>query len=120
MQVNENKGKLKVYFNGKRCNISYCKVYSRGSKGDRFYRDGYTDIASTFRYALDQKDISEYSILVLTDFGGMIHRVNPPSFSEWWFVSKICLFLLKKPLQSQTSLKVPWLLVTILINFDKY
>lgn len=79
VRVNENEGTLKVFHAGKKCSTSYCKVYSRGSKGDRFYRDGYTDIASTFRYALDQKDISEFSILVLTDFGGVLHRVKPPA-----------------------------------------
>jgi hypothetical protein len=67
-----------VFFQNKKCPTSYCKVYSRGSKGDRFYRDGYTDIASTFRYALDQKDIREFSILVATDYGGILHRVKPP------------------------------------------
>ena len=47
-----------MFFNGKKCSTSYCKVYSRGNKGEKFYRDGYTDIASSFRYALDAKDIS--------------------------------------------------------------
>lgn len=72
-------GTLKVFYQNKKCSTSYCKVYSRGSKGDRFYRDGYTDIASTFRYALDQTNISEFSILVLTDYGGSIHRIKPPA-----------------------------------------
>ena len=42
-------------------------MYSRGNKGEKFYRDGYTDIASSFRYALDSKDISEFAILVMTE-----------------------------------------------------
>jgi hypothetical protein len=70
---------LKVFHNGKKCPTSYVKVYSRGSKGVKFARDGYTDVASTFRYALDVKDIQEFAILVLTDFGGSIHKVKPPS-----------------------------------------
>lgn len=57
------------------------KVYSRGGKGERFYRDGYTDIASSFRYALDQKDISEFAILVMTDHGGVVRKVKPPAIS---------------------------------------
>jgi hypothetical protein len=55
------------------------KVYSKGAKGIKFSRDGYTDVASIFRYALDVKDIEEFAILVLTDHGGSIHRVKPPS-----------------------------------------
>lgn len=68
-----------MFHNGKKCSTSYVKVYSRGSKGVKFARDGYTDVASTFRYALDVKDIEEFAILVLTDFGGSIHKVKPPS-----------------------------------------
>ena len=79
MKVNEKEGTLKVFYDKKKCSTSYCKVYSRGSNGDKFNRDGYTDIASTFRYALDIKDVQEFSILVLTDKGGSIHRVKPPT-----------------------------------------
>lgn len=68
-----------MFHNNKKCTTSYCKVYSNGSKGVKFSRDGYTDVASTFRYALDVKDISQFAILVLTDFGGSIHIVKPPS-----------------------------------------
>jgi hypothetical protein len=46
-----------VFHKGKKCTTSYVKVYSRGAKGQKFARDGYTDVASTFRYALDVKDI---------------------------------------------------------------
>jgi hypothetical protein len=70
---------LKVFHNGKKCSTSYVKVYSRGRKGEKFARDGYTDVASTFRYALDVKDITDFAILVLTDFGGSMHVVKPPS-----------------------------------------
>ena len=52
VKVNENEGTLKVYYKGKKCSTCYCKVYSKGGKGERFYRDGYTDVAATFRYAL--------------------------------------------------------------------
>lgn len=68
-----------MFVNGKKSSTAYCKVYSRGSKGEKFYRDGYTDIASSFRYALDSKDISEFSLLVVTDQGGAIRKVKPPS-----------------------------------------
>ena len=52
MKVSENEGTLKVYYKGKKCSTCYCKVYSKGGKWERFYRDGYTDVASIFRYAL--------------------------------------------------------------------
>jgi hypothetical protein len=78
VKIIENEGILKVFNKGKRCTTSYVKVYSRGSKGDIFYRDGYTDIASTFRYALDVDGIKEFSILVVTEYGSCIHRVKPP------------------------------------------
>ena len=52
VKVNENEGTLKVYYKGKKCSTCYCKVYLKGGKGERLYRDGYTDVAATFRYAL--------------------------------------------------------------------
>jgi len=76
---------LKVFHNNKKCTTSYCKVYSDGAKGQKFYRDGYTDVASNFRYALSLDGITEFSILVLTDYGGIIQRVKPPTV---WLSSK--------------------------------
>lgn len=47
---------------------------------NKFYRDGYTDIAGKFKYALsDLEEISEFSILFLTDYGGKVEKVNPSS-----------------------------------------
>jgi len=57
VKINESQGDLKVFFGNKKATTSYCKVYSRGAKGEKFYRDGYTDTASSFRYALDLKDV---------------------------------------------------------------
>ena len=79
MKVSENKGTLKVYYKGKKCSTCYCKVYSKGAKGERFYRDGYTDVAATFRYALTVDEIEEFGILVLTDYGGFVLRAKPPA-----------------------------------------
>lgn len=50
-----------------------------GSSGGRFYRDGYVDVSGCFRYALDLKDVKEFAILTLTEHGGVINRVKPPS-----------------------------------------
>lgn len=39
----------------------------------KFYRDGYTDITGTFKYALaDLEGVSEFSILFVTDQGGIV------------------------------------------------
>lgn len=54
-------------------------MYSEGSKGTKFYRDGYTDITGTFKYALTDLDgIKRFSILTITKQGGQINQVNPP------------------------------------------
>ena len=56
--MNENRGNLQIFLGGKQLPGIYCKVYSRGTKGERFYRDGYTDITGTFKYALsDLKEV---------------------------------------------------------------
>jgi hypothetical protein len=70
-----------VFYQNKKC-PAYCKVYARGAKGIHFYKDGYTDIASTFRYAMNVDKIEEFSMLVLTDFGGCILKVKPPSLND--------------------------------------
>lgn len=39
----------------------------------KFYRDGYTDITGTFKYALaDLEGVTEFAILFATDIGGVI------------------------------------------------
>ena len=59
---------------------SYVKVFSRSNGDTKFYRDGYTDMTGTFRYALSDLDnISDFSILVCTEKGGVVQRVKPPS-----------------------------------------
>jgi hypothetical protein len=47
-----NSGTLQVFYEGKKQSGCYVKVYSSGSKGNKFYRDGYTDITGRFKYAL--------------------------------------------------------------------
>ena len=40
---------------------------------NKFYRDGYTDITGTSKYALaDLEGVSEFSILFVTDQGGIV------------------------------------------------
>ena len=59
VKVNENKGTLQLFCEGKQVSGAYCKVYSSGMKGEKFYRDGYTDITGAFKFALaDLKEIS--------------------------------------------------------------
>jgi hypothetical protein len=58
----------------------YVKVFSDKGISKDFYRDGYTDITGTFRYAMSDLDgIKEFSILVITEKGGVIQKVKPPS-----------------------------------------
>jgi hypothetical protein len=46
----------------------------------KFYRDGYTDITGSFKYALADLDgISEFSILFVTAQVGVMEKVKPPS-----------------------------------------
>jgi hypothetical protein len=66
--------------NKKRLPGAYVKVFSDKQLNQEFYRDGYTDMTGTFRYAMSDLDgIKQFSILVITDKGGVIQRVNPPS-----------------------------------------
>jgi len=52
VKISQNEGLLQVFYDGKRQPGCYVKVYSKGSKGTKFYRDGYTDITGKFKYAL--------------------------------------------------------------------
>lgn len=80
VKLNERKGTLQVFEEGKCVTGCYCKVYSNGRKGIKFYRDGYTDITGTFKYALADLDgITEFSVLSVTASGSIISRVQPPS-----------------------------------------
>ncbi len=54
VKVNEKRGSLQVFYESKPVTSCYCKVYSTGSKGQKFYRDGYTDITGAFKYALSE------------------------------------------------------------------
>lgn len=84
LKLNENKGNLQLFYEGKQVPGAYCKVYSAGVKGEKFYRDGYTDITGTFKYALtDLDEVSEFSILAVTDKGGVKSTVAPPSESGY-------------------------------------
>lgn len=80
VKVSEKEGTLQVYLNKKRLAGAYVKVFCDKGMTKDFYRDGYTDMTGTFRYAMSDLDgIREFSILVMTDKGGVIHRVKPPS-----------------------------------------
>lgn len=80
IKVNEKRGNIQLFADGKCQTGCYCKVYSRGGNGEKFYRDGYTDITGTFKYALaDLQSINLFSILAVTPFGSAIVKVKPPS-----------------------------------------
>ena len=80
MKTNENAGTLQVFVNKKKRAGAYVKVFSKQNHLEKFYRDGYTDMTGTFRYAMSDLDgIQEFSILVQTDKGGSLLKVKPPS-----------------------------------------
>ena len=79
VKVQENKGQIQVFYEGKKLPGCYCKVYQMKGEG-KFYRDGYSDITGTFKYALADLDgISKFAILVMTDNGGVVQIAKPPS-----------------------------------------
>jgi hypothetical protein len=56
------------------------KVFAQKNGAKQFYRDGYTDMTGTFRYAMSETDsVSMFSIFVATAKGGVINKVKPPS-----------------------------------------
>ena len=73
IKIKENSGYAQVFCEGKRQPGCYCKVYQMKNGQSKFYRDGYTDITGTFKYALaDLEGVSEFSILFVTDQGGIV------------------------------------------------
>ena len=80
IKINEKKGTAQVYLKGKQLAGCYCKVYSSGNGGEKFYRDGYTDITGTFKYVLaDFEGINMFSLLFITEAGGVTMKAGPPS-----------------------------------------
>lgn len=46
----------------------------------KFYRDGYTDVTGTFKYALaDLENVTDFSVLFVTENGGLIQKARVPS-----------------------------------------
>ena len=52
VKFSENVGTLQVFINKKKSPGAYVKVFSKKSYLESFYRDGYTDMTGTFRYAM--------------------------------------------------------------------
>ena len=52
VKINENAGTLQVFVDKKKRSGAYVKVFSRRGIPNKFYRDGYTDMTGTFRYAM--------------------------------------------------------------------
>lgn len=69
-----------MYLNKKRLPGAYVKVFANKSGKKQFYRDGYTDMTGSFKYAMAETEgVSEFAILVTTAVGGVINKVLPPS-----------------------------------------
>ena len=80
VKAKESMGLIQVFYEGKQVTGCYCKVYQKKNGGNKFYRDGYTDIRGSFRYALaDLEGVTKFAILVVTENGGTTLTVNPPS-----------------------------------------
>jgi hypothetical protein len=63
---------LTVYHKRKRLPGAYVKVFANKNGKKQFYRDGYTDMTGIFKYALAETEgVSEFSILVVTEIGGI-------------------------------------------------
>ena len=82
----ENYGRLEVRHaeTGKALPKTYIKVYSLGSGGVRFHKDGYTDLRGRFDYASintgESGDVTRMSILIMHDeHGAMVKEVQPPT-----------------------------------------
>lgn len=69
---------MTVYVDGKPRPGVYCKVYAKG-KETRFYKDGYTDIQGRFKYVSQLDDVQQFSILFVTEKGGIIKQARPPT-----------------------------------------
>ena len=75
-----------MFYDGKKQTGCYVKVYSTGNKGNKFYRDGYTDITGKFKYVLaDLEGLTKFSILAITKQGGIINQVSPPSTAGYFW-----------------------------------
>lgn len=67
IKTREEEGLIQVFIDGKKCPGCYCKVYQNKHGEHKFYRDGYTDITGTFKYALSDLDgITEFAVLVVS------------------------------------------------------
>ncbi len=77
-----NSGKIQIFFSGKRQSGCYCKVYSVKTSGNRFYRDGYTDIKGTFKYAMADLDgILCFLVLTVSENSSTILELATPDRS---------------------------------------
>lgn len=56
IDIKEELGIIQVYYDNKKSPQCYCKVYQLKNGSSKFYRDGYTDITGTFKYALANLD----------------------------------------------------------------
>ena len=67
-----------MFVDGKPKPGAYCKVYAKG-KETRFYKDGYTDIQGKFKYVSQLDDVEKFSLLFITEKGGVTKFARIPS-----------------------------------------
>jgi len=56
VNIKEKNGVAQVFYENKKQPGCYVKVYQKRHGKESFYRDGYTDITGTFKYALGDLD----------------------------------------------------------------
>ncbi len=85
VQIVENYGQLKVASakTGKPLSKVYVKVYARTPRGEKFFKDGYTDLRGRFDYTSLSSDeiegVSRFAILVLSEeHGAVVREASPP------------------------------------------
>lgn len=53
IRIKQDRGEAQIFYEGRKQPGCYCKVYQiKAGEEGKFYRDGYTDITGTFKYAL--------------------------------------------------------------------
>lgn len=86
VQIFEKLGQLKVTFEELPVPETYIKVYSRqrGTKEEKFFKDGYTDLRGRFDYGqlsgVDISKVEKFAVFISSEkHGSLVKECNPPS-----------------------------------------
>jgi hypothetical protein len=75
-----------LFVGGVRKSSCYCKIFASYKSGlVKFYRDGYTDVKGSFKYALAAIDqIDKFAICVITELGSKIVYTGTPNMQNFY------------------------------------